>query len=223
MHKKILAALLLGAMLATASGCHGAEGEEKQSVSVQENTDDAEEKARAKANEEEQEAGAAQVEADAIDQQHVKEEIPAESVEQTVFAQSILQLDESANWIRVRSENREDGSFGEKYACEEGLEYEWNYTPSEKADAAGGLEAALAQPGWSVSDTSRNDELSDRLGCEVYNYTVYEDDNGYSMIRQGLYFDMEGGYYTADFSMMEGNMGMYYEKAETLLAQVYIL
>lgn len=283
MHKKILAAILLGTILVTGTGCQGSDGEEKQSVSFQENADESEESleqdgtesaaaqdeaagesaaqneaaegavsqeevtgemAQSEEIEQEQEAGAAQMEADAIDLQHEKEEIPAESVERTAFTQSALQLDESANWIRVSSENREDGSFGEVYSCEEGLEYEWNYNPSDKADAASGLEEALAQAGWSVSDTSKNSVLSDAFGYEVYNYIAYEDDNGYSMmsdngkqdndgskyeddngysmIHQGLYLDMEGGYYTADFSMMEGNMGMYYEKAETLLSQIYI-
>lgn len=251
MHKKILAAILLGTILVTGTGCQGSDGEEKQSVSFQENADGPEESleqdgtesaaaqdeaageavsqdevtgemAQSEEIEQEQEAGAAQMEADAIDLQHEKEEIPAESVERTAFAQSALQLDESANWIRVRSENREDGSFGEVYSCEEGLEYEWNYNPSDKADAASGLEEALGQAGWSVSDTSKNSVLSDAFGYEVYNYIAYEDDNGYSMIHQGLYLDMEGGYYTADFSMMEGNMGTYYEKAETLLSQIYI-
>lgn len=261
MHKKILATILLGTILVTGTGCQGSDGEEKQSVSFQENADESEENAqpgktgeaavqdgaegetaaqdeaageitvqdeaadedaRSEEMKQEQEAGAAQMEADAIDLQHEKEVIPEESVEQTAFAQSALRLDESANWIRIRSENREDGSFGEEYSCEEGLKYEWAYSPADQADTVGSPETALSRTGWSVSDTSRNDALSDALGHEVYNYIAYEDDNGYSMIHQGLYLDMEGGYYTADFSMMEGNMGTYYEKAETLLSQIYI-
>lgn len=183
---------------------------------------DAEESILSEEMQQEQEAGAAQLEADAIDQLHEQNEIPAESVEQTVFAQSALQLDESAGWIRVCSENREDGSFGEVYSCEDGLEYEWNYYSSDGTEAGGDVETALTQAGWSVSDASRDDTLSDALGHEVYHYLAYEDDNGYSMIHQGLYLDIEGGYYTADFSMMEGNMGIYYDRVETLLSQIYI-
>lgn len=250
MHRKILAAILLGTILVTGSGCQGSDGEESLSMSFQENEEGAdesaaqseteqaaedeaaaeaavqdgaaEETAQSAEMEQEQEAGAAQMEADAIDLQHQKEEIPEESVEQTAFDQGALRLDDSADWIRILSENREDGSFGEKYFCEEGLEYEWNYRPSDEADAAAGLEEALAGEGWSVSDTSKNSVLSDAFGYEVYNYTAYEDDNGYSMIHQGLYLDREGGYYTADFSMMEGNMGIYYEKAESLLSRIYL-
>lgn len=170
----------------------------------------------------EQEAGAAQLEADAIDMQHEKKEIPEESVPRTVFGESALKLDESLNWICTYSEKQEDGSFGEVYACEEGLEYEWKYVPAEETDADSGLQAALSQEGWSVSGTERNDTLSGALGCEVYDYTAYEDDNGYSMMHQGLYLNIEGGYYTADFSMMEGSMGMYYDRVETLLSQIYI-
>lgn len=241
MRKKILAAVLLGTMLVAGTGCQGSNGEEKQNASVQEDVNGEEssteetennvtegeqtsqdESGQSEEMEKEQEAGAAQMEADAIDRQHEKKEIPTESVERTAFAKNALELDESANWIRTGSENREDGSFGETYVCEEGLEYEWSYMPSEKADAQSGLEAALSQLGWSVSDTSKNDALSESLGHEVYNYIAYEDDNGYSMIHQGLYLDMEGGYYTADFSMMEGSMGEYYDRAETLLSQIYI-
>ena len=54
----------------------------------------------------------------------------------------------------------------------------------------------------------------------TYYYTAYEDDNGYSMLHRGIYINTEAGYYTADFSMMEGDTGEYYEMAGLYLAQI---
>lgn len=244
MKKKIAAAILLGIMVIGCAGCKDSDKEEAKTPSqetvadadsteddkadngAENNTDDilitSEEETQPDEIEKEQELGEAQAQADAIEAQHQDREIPETSVDQAAFTQKKLMLDESANWIRISSETREDGTFGEAYAYDERLEYTWNYAAAEKADAQSGLEAAIATKNWELADSSRNDALSEKLGCEVYDYTAYEDDNGYSMFHQGVYVDVEGGYYLADFSMMEGDLGEYYNTAQALLGQIYV-
>lgn len=216
MKKRIAAALIMGAVLVTAAGCSNKE------TNVTEESDESTDMEESEVSEEvaaEQAMGEAQTQADEIDAMH-QNELATESVEQTTFAQSRLYLAESDNWIRTSSENREDGSFGESYQANERLTYSWSYTPAEKADAQAGLDMYMAAKGWTLSENTYSEDITAALGCETYYYTAYEDDNGYSMLHRGIYVNTEAGYYTADFSMMEGDTGEYYEMAGLYLAQI---
>lgn len=190
-----------------------ADGQEAATDGQQSETEDVER---------EQEIGAAQEAANEIDAMHEKEELPEKSVEQAAFAQKKLMLDESAGWIRIQSEDGSDGSCTESYAYDENLEYSWSYTPGALSDVESAISTVMEEREWLLTDSARNDELSGKLGLEVYSYSAYEDDNGYSMLHEGLWLNTENGYYMADFSMMEGNMGEYYDTAHALLAQIYI-
>lgn len=219
MHKKIAIALMLTAVLATGAGCKEKTADEKGTTaetaeSAEENSTD-----ETDGDYDEQVDGEAQIQANEIDAQHEKE-LATESVEQTAFAQRKLYLADSDNWIRTSSENREDGSFGEEYQANESLTYSWNYAPAEKADAQTGLDMCMISNEWTLSESTYSEDITAALGCETYYYTAYEDDNGYSMLHRGIYINTETGYYTADFSMMEGDSGEYYEMAGQYLAQV---
>ena len=216
MKKRIAAALIMGAVLVTAAGCSNKE------TNVTEESDESTDMEESEVSEEvaaEQAMGEAQTQADEIDAMH-QDELATESVEQTAFAQSRLYLAESDNWIRASSQNQEDGSFGEEYQGNEDLTFAWNYTPAEKADAQAGLDMYMAAKGWTLSENTYSEDITAALGCETYYYTAYEDDNGYSMLHRGIYINTEAGYYTADFSMMEGDTGEYYEMAGLYLAQI---
>ncbi|MEE1197284.1 MAG: hypothetical protein UHS54_10525 [Lachnospiraceae bacterium] len=216
MKKRIAAALIMGAVLVTAAGCSNKE------TNVTEESDESTDMEESEVSEEvaaEQAMGEAQTQADEIDAMH-QDELATESVEQTAFAQSRLYLAESDNWIRTSSENREDGSFGESYQANERLDYSWDYTQAEKTDAQAGLDMYMAAKGWTLSENTYSEDITAALGCETYYYTAYEDDNGYSMLHRGIYINTEAGYYTADFSMMEGDTGEYYEMAGLYLAQI---
>lgn len=216
MKKRIAAALIMGAVLVTAAGCSNKE------TNVTEESDESTDMEESEVSEEvaaEQAMGEAQTQADEIDAMH-QNELATESVEQTTFAQSRLYLAESDNWIRTSSENREDGSFGESYQANERLTYSWSYTPAEKADAQAGIDMCMTAKEWDLSENTYSEEITAALGYETYYYTAYEDDNGYSMLHRGIYVNTEAGYYTADFSMIEGDMGDYYDMAGLYLAQI---
>lgn len=220
MHKKLVMALMLTAVLAAGTGCK--EKTDENAQATEETAEGEDQTKEVDADAEDvivDETEAIQTEADLIDEQHQKE-LATESVEQTTFGQSRLYLAESDNWIRVSSQNQEDGSFGEEYQGNEDLTFAWNYTPAEKADAQAGLDMYMAAKGWTLSENTYSEDITAALGCETYYYTAYEDDNGYSMLHRGLYINTETGYYTAEFIMMEGDMGDYYEMADQYLAQI---
>lgn len=223
MKKKIIAAILMGTMLVTAAGCSDKETSDADKKVTEESDEgeaiDTEESEVSEEVAAEQAMGEAQTQADEIDAMH-QDELATESVEQTAFAQSRLYLAESDNWIRTSSENREDGSFGESYQANERLDYSWDYTQAEKTDAQAGLDAYVTGKAWTLSESAYSEAITAALGCETYYYTAYEDDNGYSMLHRGLYINTETGYYTAEFIMMEGDMGDYYEMADQYLAQI---
>ena len=247
MYKKIVTAIFLSTALIALAGCQESENSDSQDTTVSEEQvlEESSEKSITRTSEEsitgeaekliteiseeqvmetlnEQEAGEAQIQADTISEQHINDTIPETGVESAAFTQNILNLDESENWIRVFSEGSEDGSHREIYACDEKLKYTWSYIPSESVEVQSNLDSFSAEQGWLLHDFFENEELSKAINRETYHYTAYEDDAGYSMYHQGVYISEEGGYYIADFSMIEGDYGIYYETVENLLSQVYI-
>ena len=67
-----------------------------------------------------------------------------------------------------------------------------------------------------------NEELTEKLGLDVCEYTAYEDDEGYSMLHRGVVIVENGVYYTEDFTMMEGDMGEYEPSVQEWIGQVYV-
>ena len=60
-----------------------------------------------------------------------------------------------------------------------------------------------------------------KLGLDTVENTADEDGEGYSMLDRGILVGDEDAYYTADFRMMEGDMGEYEPSVQEWIAQVY--
>ena len=69
---------------------------------------------------------------------------------------------------------------------------------------------------------TENEELTEKLGLTTCEYTAYEDDEGYSMLHRGVLVMDKDTYYTADFSMMEGDMGEYEPSVQEWISQIEI-
>lgn len=152
----------------------------------------------------EQEQALAQTDADAISEQHTKDNQNQKAVEQTNFGRVIPCLEESANWKRTESSIGEGDMAHEVYQCNEKMKFLCESAATDNTDTQTGLEEWISGKGWILFTNSKNEELSETLKAEVYNYEALQDDNGYSMYHQGVYFIMDGYWYVADFSVMEG-------------------
>lgn len=159
---------------------------------------------------EEQEQAQAQVEADEIDQLHQDRGQKKEPVEQIDFGRVIPRIEGSDTWIRTESTVTEDGISRECYQCDEELQYQWESGQASAADIQEGLNAWISQKNWELSESEKNDVLSDALAGEVYAYEAMEDDNGYSMYHRGIYVLKDESWYGMDFNVIEGVFGDYY-------------
>lgn len=158
-------------------------------------------------------------------------------VEQADWEGQMLTLAQSEEWTRTSS-GEQEGGFAEVYDCDGRLEYTWSCTALSSGTAEGGdmtdgdtadggdssgensAEGCLAERGWTVSAVTADAELSEKTGMEAYGYTAYEDDEGYSMLHRGVILTGEDMYYTADFRMMEGDMGTYEASVQEWLAEI---
>lgn len=220
MKRKAMVLFLVGAMVMSAAGCSQKEKSDT-SVSVSADSSSSAEDGETvpeteKANSEEeaiaqeQEQAQAQVEADEIDQQHQQDNQNKEPVEQTDFGRVIPHLEDADNWIRTESTITEEGISRECYQCDEELKYQWESGQASVADIQEGLNTWLSQKNWVLSESGKNDTLSDALACEVYAYEAMEDDNGYSMYHRGVYILKDEYWYGIDFNVIEGVFGDYY-------------
>lgn len=159
----------------------------------------------------EQEQADAQIAADEIGKMHQKDSQSKESVEEADFGRVIPHLEGSDTWIRTESTVTEDGISRECYQCDEELQYQWESGQASAADIQEGLNAWMSQKNWELSESEKNDALSDALAGEVYAYEAMEDDNGYSMYHRGIYVLKDEYWYGIDFNVIEGVFGDYYD------------
>ena len=225
MKKKALMILLAAAAL-TMPGCSSdAGGSDKTAENITiETENDAQTDGKTGEEADEQEAGEMQAAADAIDKAHAKkkEETSDTSVAQGDWSGKKLNLDASGEWTRQKSESDGNGGFTETYSCTDRLEYTWNYVSEDADDAKSTAGSYIEDNGWTVTSVAANEELTKELGLDACEYTAYEDDEGYSMLHRGVVVVDDGAYYTADFRMMEGDMGEYEPSVQEWIAQMYI-
>lgn len=226
MKRKILTILLAAVVLAI-PGCSSdtGKGSGKTAENITIETENGK-KTDGKTGEEadEQEAGEMQAAADAIDGVHAEKE---EEKSDTAVAQGErsgkkLALDASGDWIRQKSESDGNGGFTETYSCSDRLEYTWNCVSEDSGDAESAAGSYIEENGWTAASVAVNEELTEKLGLDVCEYTAYEDDEGYSMLHRGVVIVENGVYYTADFTMMEGDMGEYEPSVQEWIGQVYV-
>ena len=235
--KKILAVLLAAAVLAL-PGCSSNTADQSDDPSAKnitieadgsssENETDGSESADEGSGEaaDEQEAGAAQEAADEIDQLHADgKETVQTSVERGSWDGKILEMDETGSWVRQSSEEDGKGGFEESYICDADgrLEYTWSCVPESVSDGAAFTEDYIQNCGWTAASVTLNEDVAADLGMDAYEYTAYEDDNGYSMLHRGVLIADDDTYYTADFRMMEGDMGQYETSVQEWLSSLYL-
>ena len=223
MKKKILT-ILLAAMVITLPGCSSdtESGSEKTAKNITiDQTADSDGKTGEEADE--QEAGEMQAAADAIDKVHAekKDTLSDTSVDQGDWNGKMLMPDEAQSWVRQSSEADDNGGFAETYSCDDRLQYSWNCVVGETGEAQALADEYIRDRGWTVTSVEANDDLAEKLGLDTCEYTAYEDDEGYSMLHRGILVVDEDAYYTADFRMMEGDMGEYEPSVQEWIAQVY--
>lgn len=226
MKRKILTILLAVVVLAI-PGCSSDTGKEadKTAENITIETENGK-KTDGKTGEEadEQEAGEMQAAADAIDRVHAEkeEEKSDTAVAQGEWSGKKLALDASGDWIRQKSESDGNGGVTETYSCSDRLEYTWNCVSEDAGDAESAAGSYIEENGWIAASVAVNEELTEKLGLDVCEYTAYEDDEGYSMLHRGVVIVENGVYYTADFTMMEGDMGEYEPSVQEWIGQVYV-
>lgn len=234
--KKILAALLAAAVLAL-PGCGSTAGQ-SDDMSVKDVTIETDSSSSGNATDgsestgegsgeaaDEQEAGAAQEAADEIDQLHADgKETVQTSVERGAWDGKLLEMDETGSWVRQSSEEDGKGGFEESYVCDADgrLEYTWSCVPESVSDCAAFTEDYIQDSGWTAASVTLNEDVAADLGMDAYEYTAYEDDNGYSMIHRGVLIADDDTYYTADFRMMEGDMGQYETSVQEWISSLYL-
>lgn len=229
--RKKLLLLMMTAMLAVQlGGCVRKQTEEAAGTAEQESIAGEQENAAEEQESAvtEQEMAKAQADADEIDALH-QENGSQTAAERADFGFAVPTAEGMEGWLCIESGTGEDGISREIYQCDEELKYMWECQAADTgsaADAGSAAETAVTEKlsgkGWVISRTSRNDQLSDRLQTEVYDYQAYEDDNGYSMYHQGIYVDGAEYRYLVDYSVMEGFFGDYYERITQLLEGVTI-
>lgn len=223
--KKRVLAVLLAAVVLTMPGC-SSDANDGSSEKVKDITIETEQETDSdgKTGEEadEQEAGEMQAAADAIDKAHAEKEETASdtNVEQGDWDGKRVMLDQTESWIRQSSSANDDGGFAETYNCDDRLQYTWNCASGEMEDAQSQTDAYIEANGWTVSSVTANDELTEKLGLTTCEYSAYEDDQGYSMLHRGILIMDGETYYTADFRMMEGDMGEYEPSIQEWIAQI---
>lgn len=219
MKRKVVALLFMTFVALQIVGCSQKEVDEKSasvSVSSESTNTSVEETGEETLSEEdvikqEQEQADAQIAADEIGKMHQKDSQSKESVEEADFGRVIPHLEGSDTWIRTESTVTEDGISRECYQCDEELQYQWESGQASAADIQEGLNAWMSQKNWELSESEKNDALSDALAGEVYAYEAMEDDNGYSMYHRGIYVLKDEYWYGIDFNVIEGVFGDYYD------------
>ena len=212
MRRKTAVIMILAAAAMMAGGCSG-KGSSDTPASVSESVQDksTESGSEDKKNQEEQETAKAKMDADEIDALHQQEEESKEAVEQAAFEGVIPRLEGTEGWIRTKSEIGDDGISRERYLCDEELIFNWESGAADTEEVPEALAGWAAGKNWDISQSGRDDQMSEALNAEVYAYQAYEDDNGYSMYHQGSYVMDDGRWYVVDFEVMEGFFGDYYE------------
>ena len=124
----------------------------------------------------------------------------------------------------IREEEDGKGGFAESYVCDADgrLEYTWSCVPESVSDGAAFTEDYIQNSGWTAASVTLNEDVAADLGMDAYEYTAYEDDNGYSMLHRGVLIADDDNYYTADFRMMEGDMGQYETSVQEWLSSLYL-
>lgn len=169
-------------------------------------------------SEEDEDAQAkAQADADEISAQHADDNQDQEAVERADFGRAIPYLEESENWKRTESTVAEGDVAHEVYQCDAELEFLCESAATDNADVQAGMESWISGKGCELVTSTKNDALSESLQKEVYSYEALQDNNGYSIYHQGVYFVGDGCWYAADFSVMEGEYGDY---SETISGQL---
>lgn len=229
MHRKKIPAVLLAAAVLALPGCSSNTADQSDDSSVKNITIEADgsESTGEGSGEaaDEQEAGAAQEAADEIDQLHADgKETVQTSVERGAWDGKLLEMDETGSWVRQSSEEDGKGGFEESYVCDADgrLEYTWSCVPESVSDCAAFTEDYIQDSGWTAASVTLNEDVAADLGMDAYEYTAYEDDNGYSMIHRGVLIADDDTYYTADFRMMEGDMGQYETSVQEWISSLYL-
>lgn len=226
MKKKVLT-VLLAAVVLTMPGCSsdsksGSDQTAKDITIEMEQETESDGKTGEEADE--QEAGEMQAAADAIDKVHAEREEASSdtSVEPEDWDGKKLVLAQTDSWVCKSSAADDNGGFAETYQCDDRLEYSWSCASGEAEDAQTQTDTYIDGKGWTGTSVTENEELTEKLGLTTCEYTAYEDDEGYSMLHRGVLVMDGETYYTADFSMMEGDMGEYEPSVQEWISQIEI-
>lgn len=221
MKRKMTTIVALAAAAMMIGGCSGQSTSDtpaSASKSVQDESKEPE--AKVADNSEEQETAKAKADADEIDAQHQEDAQGADAVEQAVFEGVIPRIEGADDWVRTESVTGEDGISRETYQCDEELKFFWESGAADSGEVQESLAGWAAGKNWEISQSGRDDQMSEALNAEVYGYQAYEDDNGYSMYHQGSYVINEGRWYAVDFEVMEGFFGDYYDTITEALGKL---
>ena len=228
MHRKKILAVLLAAAVLALPGCSStaehSDDPSAKNITIEADGSESVSEGSGEATDE-QEAGAAQEAADEIDQLHAdSKETAKTSVERGSWDGKMLEMDETGSWVRQSSEEDGKGGFAESYVCDADgrLEYTWSCVPESVSNGAAFTEDYIQNSGWTAASVTLNEDVAADLGMDAYEYTAYEDDNGYSMLHRGVLIADDDNYYTADFRMMEGDMGQYETSVQEWLSSLYL-